>query len=372
MALALELAARARGHTSPNPMVGALVVAGNRIVGKGYHRRAGLPHAEAIALKAAGLRARGATLYVTLEPCCHTNKRTPPCVPAVIASGVARVVVAMPDPNPAVGGRGIRTLRKAGLAVVVGCLRDDAEQLNEVYGHWIRTGRPFVTVKAAMTLDGKIATASGESRWITGEPARRFVHGLRSKTDAILVGIGTVLRDDPLLTARVGTKARSRQPLRVILDSTLRIPLKAKVLTKPAGSKTLGTCVATTARASRSRIKQVEARGATVLVLPSLAGRVSLKSCLEKLARQNVTSVLIEGGSEVNASALQSGLVNRAAFFLAPMLLGGQNAKGAIGGLAPARLREAVNLDHLHIRRLGKDLLLEGRVRSGKPATRTH
>ncbi len=357
MALALRLAAKGQGRTSPNPMVGAVVVAGNRIVGQGYHRRAGGPHAEVIALQAAGPRAKQATLYVTLEPCCHTKKRTPPCVPVLTAAGLHRVVVAMADPNPRVSGRGIRALRKAGLDVAVGCRRDEAERLNEAYCHWIRTGLPFVTLKAAMTVDGKIATANGESQWITGEPARRYTHQLRSRMDAILVGAGTVQRDDPRLTVRLGRGAvaakPAHQPLRVILDSRLRIPLKAKVL----GA---GTVIATTAQAPIGRIKQVQAKGAQVLILPARNSRVSLRACLAELGKQGVTSMLIEGGSEVNASAVRAGLVNRVALFIAPTLLGGQDAKGLIGGQSPRRLAQAMPLDDIRIQPLGKDFLLEG------------
>ncbi|MBI3603642.1 MAG: bifunctional diaminohydroxyphosphoribosylaminopyrimidine deaminase/5-amino-6-(5-phosphoribosylamino)uracil reductase RibD, partial [Nitrospirae bacterium] len=218
MALALRLAAKGRGMTSPNPMVGAVVVKRGKVVGAAYHRRAGEPHAEILALKQAGSRSLGATLYVTLEPCCHDNKRTPPCVPVLISSGLSRVVVAMQDPNPNVSGRGIGLLRKAGIEVVTDCLRDKAEQLNEIYCHWRRTGLPFVTLKAAMTLDGKIATAGGESQWITGEDARQHAHRLRSRMDAILVGANTVLHDDPRLTVRLAgrtsRRTQQRQPLR--------------------------------------------------------------------------------------------------------------------------------------------------------------
>ena len=357
MALALRLAAKGQGRTSPNPMVGAVVVAGNRIVGHGYHRRAGGPHAEIIALQAAGPRAKQATLYVTLEPCCHTKKRTPPCVPILIAAGLKRVVVAMPDPNPHVGGRGIRALRKTGLEVAVGCRRDEAEQLNQAYRHWVRTGLPLVTLKAAMTMDGKIATAGGESQWITGKPARRYAHQLRSRMDAILVGVETVQRDNPRLTVRLGRGAvaanPAHQPLRVILDSRLRIPLNAKVL----GT---GTVIATTAQSPAGKIRQAQAKGANILVLPARNGRVSLRACLAELGKQGVTSVLIEGGSEINASAVRAGLVNRVALFIAPTLLGGQDAKGLIGGLAPKRLAQALPLDDIRIQPLGRDFLLEG------------
>lgn len=290
MALALRLAAKGRGRTHPNPMVGAVVVAKGRVVGQGWHRRAGGPHAEVPALRAAGRRARGATLYVTLEPCSHTGKRTPPCVPAIVASSVKRVVVAMRDPNPRVHGRGLSALRRAGIRVDVGCRQQDAERLNEAYGHWMRTGRPFVVLKAAMTLDGKIATADGDSQWITGAAARRDAHRLRSEVDAVMVGAGTVLRDDPRLTVRMGAQG-PLQPRPVVLDSTLRLPLGARVL---AGGRAI---VATTAKAPAPRIERLRAQGVTVLVLPLQNGRVSLRACLERLGGMEIGSVLLEGGA---------------------------------------------------------------------------
>jgi len=365
MALAVHLAAKGRGRTSPNPMVGAVVMSGRRIVGQGYHRRPGGPHAEVLALRSAGGRARGATLYVTLEPCHHTGKRTPPCVPAIIASCLRRVVVAMRDPNPLVSGRGISRLRRAGIHVTVDCLREEAERLNEMYGHWMRTGRPFVIMKAAMTLDGKIAAASGESRWITGEAARRHAHRLRSEMDAVMVGIGTVLRDDPQLTARLAdgrsTGARVRQPLRVVVDSTLRISPAARVLSPgaPTGPGS-GVVVATTAQAPKARIERLRAKGVPVLVLPAQQGRVSLRACLTRLGQMGITSLLIEGGSELNASALRAGLVNRVLFYIAPTLLGGRDAKGVIGGQASQRLAGALPVTDLRTQRIGRDLLIEG------------
>lgn len=376
MALALRLAARGRGRTSPNPMVGAVVVANGRIVGQGYHRRAGGPHAELIALRAAGSRAKGATLYVSLEPCCHTAKRTPPCVPLLVASGLRRVVVAMEDPNPSVNGQGIRALRRAGLDVSVGCVRHEAQRLNESYVHWVTTGRPFVILKTAMTLDGKIAAPGGDSQWITGEAARHHVHGLRSRVDAILTGIGTVLHDDPQLTVRwteSGARAKTaRQPLRVILDSRLRIPLNARVLSRPsAGGANAASLIATTDRAPARRLAQLQARGARVLVLPGRAGRVSLSACLAALGRMGVSSVLIEAGSEVNASAFREKLVNRVCFYVAPRLLGGREAIGVIGGSSPKRLKDSLPLTDLRIQTIGGDFLIEGTLAAGQRRSRT-
>lgn len=358
MRRALHLAEKGRGRTSPNPMVGAIIVSRGGIVGQAYHHRAGEPHAEVLALESAGRRARNATLYVTLEPCCHINKRTPPCVPTLIESGLKRIVVAMPDPNPLVRGRGISRLRKAGVKVAVGCLDDEAEQLNEIYVQWVRTGRPFVIMKAAMTLDGKIATASGQSQWITGEEARRHSHRVRSRVDAVMVGIGTVLHDDPQLTARLPDRI-IRQPLRVVLDSRLRIPFNAKLL---AQGQTHEVLIATTKYASQSRREALQQMGAAVLTLPMEKGRVSLKACLIELAKRNITSVLLEGGSELNAAALQAGMVDRVHFYLAPSLLGGQDAKGVIGGHSPLSISDARRITDLRIKRIGEDLFIDGRL----------
>lgn len=358
MTHALRLAAKGRGRTSPNPMVGAVIVSKGRIVGRGYHHRAGEAHAEILALDTAGKQARGGTLYVTLEPCCHIRKRTFPCVPVLIKSGLRRVVVAMLDPNPQVKGRGVTRLRRAGIEATVGCLREDAERLNEAYIHWIMTGRPFVILKVGMTLDGKIATASGESRWITGKEARRHVHRLRSEVDAVMVGIGTVIHDNPQLTARLPGRI-VRQPVRVILDSRLRIPLTAKILS-PRGRG--GILIATTVHAPKPRIEKLQRLGATVLVLPAEHGRVSLSACVTELGRRGITSVLLEGGSEVNASILQAGLVHRLRLYVAPSLLGGQDAKGIVGGIAPTSLSGAMPLQDVRVKRIGVDLLIEAAV----------
>jgi len=360
MTLALRLAAKGRGKTSPNPMVGALVVKNGRIVGRGYHQGPGQPHAEILALKQAGRRANGATLYVTLEPCCHILKRTPPCVPAVVQSGVQQIMVAMTDPNPMVKGRGITALRRAGIAVTTGMAQEEAAQLNRAYLHWMRTGRPYVILKAGMTLDGKVATAKGESRWITGLRARQDVHRLRSQVDAVIVGVGTVLKDNPTLTARLSgrpLKLALRQPLRVVLDSRLRTPPAAKVCAKQNRARTL---IVTTSRAPRSRRRPFEQAGVEVVSLSTKNGPVSLPALMTMLGKRGITSALIEGGSTVNASALRANLVNHVVLYLAPTLMGGQDAKAVIGGRSPARLAQALSLRHLTVRRIGEDLVVEG------------
>ena len=361
MKQALRLAKKAHGQTSPNPLVGAVVVQNGQIVGRGYHRKAGSPHAEIIALQKAGTHVRGATLYVTLEPCCHTKKQTPPCVPVLRYSGIERVVVAMQDPNPNVNGKGIRQLRQAGLDVEVGCLEKEAQELNQVYQHWVTTGLPYVILKAAMTLDGKIATANGESKWITGEMARRNVHQIRSEVDAIMVGIGTVIKDDPELSVRKDLSRRRtkevRQPVRVVLDSRLRISSRSKVLRWPLEQSSM---VCTTWKASRSKMQKLKKSHVHVIQLPQQNGKVSLMACFKKLGQMGITSVLVEGGSELNRSVLQAGLVNQIQLYVAPRLLGGQNAISVIGGLSPRRLKQAFAVDDLRIQKIGEDFLCIG------------
>ena len=356
MRMALGLAKRAKGRTSPNPMVGAVVVKNGRIISSGFHRRAGEPHAEAIALSKAGPAARGATLYVTLEPCSHMNKRTPPCSPLVVQSGVKRVVVAMIDPNPRVSGGGVKALRKAGIDVVTGVLEQEALKLNEAFVKYITTGLPFVTLKIAQTLDGKIATASGESRWITGEKARAEGHRLRDTNDAILVGINTVLKDDPSLTARI---PKGRDPVRVILDSTVRIPLTAKVLTQKSASKTI---VATLATAPATKIRKLRDAGADVLLVKSAQGRVDLRDLMRKLGKREIMSVLVEGGAEVHASAIKAGIADKVVLFIAPMLMTGADSLCSIGGISPTRLDKAVRLKDVTSRFAGNDLMVEGYI----------
>ncbi len=364
MKRALSLAAKGKGATSPNPMVGAVIVNHGRIVGEAYHRRAGQPHAEILALHRAGPRARGGVLYVTLEPCCHTNKRTPPCVPLIKQAGLKRVCVATIDYNPLVNGKGISVLKKGGLSVDVGLLAKEASDLNHVYEHWIRTGRPYVTLKGAMTLDGKIATVSGESRWITGKEARKDVHRIRSQTDAIMVGIGTVLRDDPELSAR-GSRPDSstrigRQPLRIVVDSHLRIPLNAKILTWVLEQPTI---VCTTKQATNKKIERLREQGAQVWVVPSQGGKVSLKRCLSLLGKKGVSSLLVEGGGTLNAAVLQQEIVNHMRLYIAPRLLGGKHAQTFIGGNIRNGLDQTWDLVDPHMRKIGSDWLVTGRLR---------
>jgi len=368
MRLALDLARRGYGRTSPNPMVGAVLVKGGQIIGRGWHRRAGEPHAEIEALHDAerrGFSSRGATLYVTLEPCC-TQGRTPPCTPAIVAAGIRRVVVAAIDPNPQHAGRGLRRLRRAGIQVSLGCLAQPATMLNEAFNHWILHRTPLVTVKAAMTLDGKIATATGESRWITGERARAWAMRLRQGMDAILVGINTVLADDPSLTVRRGGTdvplPPSRQPRRIVLDARARTPVSARLVTDAHAAR---TTVVVGRQAPRQRLDALRRR-VCVWVAPTRAGRIDLAWLLRRLGAEEVTSLLVEGGGEVNADFLRRGLAQRVAFFYAPKVLGGREARKAVAGPGARDWREVLRLTDLEWRRVGPDLLLRARVWHGR------
>jgi diaminohydroxyphosphoribosylaminopyrimidine deaminase / 5-amino-6-(5-phosphoribosylamino)uracil reductase len=362
MRRALQLARRGFGRTSPNPMVGAVLVESGRVLGQGWHHRAGKPHAEIEALRDAirrGHSPKGATLYVTLEPCC-TRGRTPACTEAIIAAGIRRVVVAATDPNPAHAGRGFGILRRAGIEVPRGLLAEESTRLNEAFNHWIVHGTPFVTLKAAMTLDGKIATARGESKWITGERAREVGMKLRRGADAILVGINTVLADDPSLTVRPAQSSRSRVPRsrlrRVILDARARTPLAAKVVRDDHAGL---TTIVVSKSAPRNRLEALACR-VRVLVAPSAGGRINLGWLMRKLGNEAITSLLVEGGGEVHASFLEHGLAHRVAFFYAPRILGGRAARKAVAGAAS--LPAALRLRGVERRRLGPDLFLTGRV----------
>lgn len=355
MRRALDLAARARGRTSPNPMVGAVIVTDGQVVGEGFHAYAGSDHAEVEALREAGTAAAGGTLYVSLEPCCH-HGRTPPCVDQIVRAGIRRVVAACEDPNPSVSGRGIASLREAGVTVDVGLLGEEVARLNEAFFKHIRTGLPFVTLKVAASLDGKIATWTGESRWITGESARRRVHQLRNEVDAVLVGIGTVLRDDPLLTTRLGI-ADQRDPIRVIVDNLARLPLRAKVVNR---ASTAPTILAVSQMAPRAKLEALEREGVQVIVVENSPRRVSLERLMEVLGKRGVLSVMIEGGAEINASALREGIADKVLVFLAPILIGGKSTPTAVGGDGIESLTQVVRLRDVRIERFDGDILVEG------------
>ncbi len=364
MRLALRLAKQGYGETSPNPMVGAVLVKNGQIIGQGWHRRAGQPHAEIEAIRdaqAKGASVAGATLYVILEPC-STQGRTPPCTPAILAAGIRRVVAGATDPNPCHAGRGFGLLEKEGLQVHHGLLEEECLRLNETFNHWIVHRTPFVTVKAAMTLDGKIATAGGESKWITGEPARAWAMRLRQGADAILVGINTVLADDPSLTLRLPASARHKtkpQRLRrIILDAGARTPLQAKVV---MDEREALTTIIVSKSAPTRRVAAL-ARRVNVWPAPTVRGRIVLPWLLERLGSANVTSLLVEGGGEVNASFLTQGLAQRIVFFYAPKILGGRASRPAVAGEGLKRLEDIIALREVAWRKLGPDLMLTARI----------
>ncbi len=353
MATALRLARKGLGFVSPNPLVGAVVVKGGKIVGRGYHARFGGPHAEVVALSDAGEAASGATLYVTLEPCAHYGK-TPPCVDAIIEAGVARVVVGMRDPNPLVNGKGIETLSKRCIAVTVGVREEDCRRLNEAYAKYITTGMPFVTLKIAQSLDGKIATATGHSKWISCERARALVRRLRAQYDAVLVGAGTVCTDDPALTP---LDRSGPIPKRIVVDDQLVIPLDARILTDEYAIRTV---VVTTTRASSEKIRRIEERGARVLVLePANGERLAFNTLWRSLGEMQIASVLVEGGQQIFTEALLSGQVDRMLVFVAPKLLG--RGLDALGELGISNVNAAIEIADMAVKKVGNTFLFTGR-----------
>lgn len=354
MALALSLAKRAIGLTSPNPLVGAVVVKGNEIVGKGYHKKAGLPHAEIVALEEAGERARGSTLYVTLEPCIHYG-RTPPCVDAIVRSGVRKVVVAMIDPNPVVRGQGIEALKRAKIEVKTGLLEEEARRLNEPYCVYMEKGRPFFILKGALSLDGKIATRTLDSKWITNEVSRAYVNRLRAIVDGIMVGINTVISDNPLLIPKL---SRPRKyPLRLILDSKLRIPLSSEIVKTSSKYRTIVFCTHRADEEKESKLRQMGVE--VVRVASDGSGRTSIRDIVEELGRREIISVLVEGGGELNWSLLGEGFVDKLLLFFAPLLIGGKHAPSFLGGRGVDFLREARRLEIQGVKRLRGDVLIE-------------
>ena len=355
MALALKLAAKAAGYTSPNPMVGAVVVKDGYILGQGYHHRHGDPHAEVEALRQAGPQAQGATLYVTLEPCNH-HGQTPPCTEAVLAAGICRVVIANSDPNPRVAGGGAAYLRGKGLIVDVGLLAELGVKLNEAFFKTATTGLPFIIAKAAASLDGKIATRNNDSHWITGNKARTWVHRLRHQVDAILVGVGTVVADDPQLTTRL-PGGRGKDSTRIILDSHLRLPLSSQVLTVKSTAPTWVVC---TDAASGDKMAAIQSLGAEIIITPARENRVDLAALLTVLGERRINSLLVEGGAEVHGAFFAAGLVDKFHLFLAPKFIGGRQAPGILGGHGIAHLNEAHQARELSIHRLGPDILISG------------
>ncbi len=357
MGRALELARLGWGKTRPNPLVGAVIVKDGSIIAEGYHHFFGGDHAEVDALKKLDFKAEGATMYVTLEPCSHHGK-TPPCVDAIIKSKISRVVVAATDPNPKVAGRGIGILRQQGIDVATGVLEEEALELNEIFIKYITTGLPFCLLKTAMSLDGKIATSAGDSKWITNQESRAFVHTIRDRMAGIMVGISTVLMDDPLLNTRIPNKAVSH-PTRIIVDSRCRTPLESTVV-KTAGEQP--TIIATTDLSDIEKQKALEALGAKVLVLPNCNGQVPLRLLMAELGRLQLDSVLLEGGGTLNYSALEAGVVDKIMAFIAPKILGGREALTPVEGRGRHLVRDAFQLSNIRLSRFDEDILIEGYI----------
>jgi len=356
-----KLALKGQGRTSPNPMVGAVLVKNDTIVGKGYHKKAGDMHAESVAINDAGENAKGATLYVNLEPCSHFG-RTPPCVEQIIKNGISRVVFSMRDPNPLISGKGAGKLRDASIEVKTGVLESEARDLNEVFVKYITTGRPFVTLKLALSLDGKIATKTGESKWITGEKSRLMVHKTRNIVDANLVGIGTVLRDDPMLTTRLPSK-RGRDPIRIVVDSLLKIPLKAKIFTEKSNAQNI---IVTTMSSyeERGAIYEQMPKTKVLVVGTSKKNKVSLNQMTDRLGSMKITSIMIEGGAEIGGSAIREGIVDKVMFFIAPKIIGGRGAPSPVGGDGITFIKDAIKLHSMNVTRCGVDILVEGYLSS--------
>jgi len=355
MQRALNLAARAKGRTSPNPMVGAVIVKGDEIIGEGYHRKAGTAHAEVIALRAAGEDARGATLYVTLEPCSHYG-RTPPCANAVIAAGIKRIVIACLDPNPLVSGRGLNILKQAGIDITTGVLQEEARRLNEAFFKYIQFKTPFIILKVAMTLDGKIATSTGDSRWISSEASRQYVHELRNTCDAIMVGIGTVLKDDPMLNTRL-EQPETRNPIRVIIDSRLELPLQSKIVRSAKDQRTIVFCHE---QAEKDKIKLLKQNDIEVIMIAGSMDKLRLEEVFRVLGEREIMSILVEGGGEINGYLVENRLIDKIHCFIAPKLVGGRDAPTPVGGEGVPVLTDALPVKLMEVTRFENDVLITG------------
>lgn len=355
MRMALELARKGKGWTTPNPLVGAVIVKGGRIIGQGYHQKYGQPHAEVNAIASAKEDVTGATLYVTLEPCSHFGK-TPPCSDLLIDKNIKRVVVGTLDPNPLVAGKGIERLRNNGIEVVTGVLEEESQKLNEIFIKYIVTKEPFVVMKNAMSLDGKIATVTGESQWISGESSRKQVHSLRHELAGIMVGIETIIKDDPQLTSRT---LNSRNPIRIVVDSQLRIPIASKVLTQQDKAKTI---VATTKRANNEKLDTLKQMGIEVIVIKVKCERVDLRELMKVIGAKGIDSILLEGGANLNFSALEEGIVDKIQSYIAPKIIGGKEAKTAVEGAGIQLLKNAFKINRMTPVMIGEDLFVEGYI----------
>lgn len=360
MRRALELAQKGWGYTNPNPLVGAVIVKDGRVIAEGFHGRLGGAHAEAAALRSVSENPEGSTLYVNLEPCSHYG-RTPPCAAAVVRSGIRKAVVAMEDPNPKVAGRGISMLREAGIEVVTGILQREAEKLNEIFITYITRKKPFVILKSAMTLDGKLASVTGDSRWISSEASRQYVHRLRSRVAAVMVGVGTVIKDDPLLTTRLAGGG-GRDAARIVADGSGRIPLDCRLLDRSLSRAPV--YLATTSRMTREKEKQLLDLGVNLIHAEGKEGQVDLRAVMEELHRLEVDSILLEGGGTLNAAALELNIVDKLVVFIAPKLIGGDRAPTLMDGPGRIRMADAVPIRDMTVEMSGEDIKVEGYIES--------
>ncbi len=357
MKLAIELAKKGVGYVNPNPLVGAVIVKDGKIVGQGYHRAFGEDHAEVDAIKNSNGDITNSTMYVTLEPCSHYGK-TPPCVNTIIKNGISKVVLAMKDPNPMVSGRGINILRESGVEVIVGVLEEEARRLNEVFIKYITKNKPFVILKTAMTLDGKIATTIGDSKWISNEKSRYYVHKLRHKVSVIMVGINTIIKDNPKLTTRLN-EIEGKDPIRVIVDSKGRVPISSNILNIKSNSKTI---IATTDKMDKNKVKEIEAKGGEVIVTPATDNKVDIKYLIKKLGQQGIDSILLEGGGTLNYSCLNEGVVDKVISFISPKIIGGSEAKTPIEGEGKDYIRDSFKLRDISVSRFDEDIMIEGYI----------
>lgn len=358
MSLALRLAEKGKGSVTPNPMVGAIIVKNNRVIGEGYHEQYGQPHAEVNAFNSAYEDVENATIYVTLEPCSHFGK-TPPCADLIIQKKIKRVVIGALDPNPLVSGRGIKKIKTAGIEVTYGVLAEESQQLNEVFIKFITENTPFVVLKTAMSLDGKIGTSMGESKWISGEKSRENVHKERGNLTGIMVGINTVLRDNPRLTVRVND---AKNPVRIVVDSQLRIPLGMNILQQ---QKEAPTIILTTKQAEQEKVDLLTEKGITILIVADRKGKVDLREGMRKLGEMNIDSILLEGGSELNYSSLEAGIVDKIQVYIAPKIIGGNTSPTPVGGKGIDSLGKAFPIEKMKTRMIGEDIFIEGYIKRG-------
>lgn len=358
MQRAFDLAKKGVGSVNPNPLVGAVIVQGDKIIGEGYHEFFGGPHAEINAFRTATESVEGATMYVTLEPCSHFGK-TPPCAEAIVQNKIAKVVIGMLDPNPLVAGKGVEILEKAGIEVDYGYLCEELSQLNRVFLKFIQSKRPYVVMKTAMTLDGKIATCSGDSRWVSNSKSRERVHELRNELSSIMIGVDTVIADDPILTTRMENR-KGRNPIRIVVDSKARIPLTSRILNSSDQAKTI---VAVTKDADPIKVDAIKALGNVVLPVESGNGKVDLQNLMIKLGNEGIDGILLEGGATLNFSALEAGIVDEVMSFIAPKIVGGAVAKTPVGGRGIELMKDAIELEEVKVDQIGNDLMLVGRIK---------